>query len=177
MEHKESTLVLPVGIVSRADLGRVLREVEALDDFLAQAGIRQPGTPIRLPRTSRLLEECIATNKLHVLHDQDRQQLHSFLISVRAKAPVLHMSFSADPSPRFTNRLMTYLRSAIHPLVLLEVGLMPNIGAGCIVRTTNKYFDFSLRQSFNAQQELLISKIRGIEKPAEPVRMPEEPAT
>lgn len=172
MEHKEQApLVLPLGVVSRTDLGRLLRETEALHDFLEQAAIRHPGTGAKMPRTSRLMEECISQNKLNVLHAADRQRLHSFLLSVKAKAPVMHMSFSADPSPRFINRLMTYLRGNIHPLVLLDVGLQPNIGAGCIVRTTNKHFDFSLRTSFAAKRGLLISKIRGDEQPA---AVPEE---
>ena len=50
---------------------------------------------------------------------------------------------------------MTWLRREIHPLVLMTVGLQPNIGAGCIVRTTNKYFDFSLRQDFANKRDLL----------------------
>ena len=58
------------------------------------------------------------------------------------------MSFSADPSVTFLTKLMTWLRQEIHPQVLLTVGLQPTIGAGCILRTTNRYFDFSLRQDF-----------------------------
>jgi F0F1-type ATP synthase delta subunit len=33
-------------------------------------------------------------------------------------------------------------------MVLVQIGLQPNLGAGCVVRTTNKYFDMSLRTKF-----------------------------
>jgi hypothetical protein len=71
----------------------------------------------------------------------------------------MHISFSADPSPVFTDKLMTWLRREIHPFVLLTVGLQPNIGAGCIVRTTNKQFDLSLRQDFKAKRDLLLEQL------------------
>jgi hypothetical protein len=114
-----------------------------------------------MPKTSRLLDEFTSTNKLNLLHDKDRARALSFLISVKAKAPVLHMSFSVDPSPAFIQKLMTWLRAEIHPLVLVHVGLQPNIGAGCVVRGTNKYFDFSLRQHFKKQRSLLMEKLQG----------------
>lgn len=157
----ENILALPVGVVSRIDAGRLLREVEILDQYLEQARVRQPNTPIELPRISRLLDELLTINKLDALQSDDRNRLLSFLTVVRSKSPILHMSFSADPSARFTQALVTWLRTEIHPLVLLQIGLEPNIGAGCIVRTTNKQFDFSLKQYFKGQRELLIQKIQG----------------
>jgi len=44
-----------------------------------------------------------------------------------------------------------------------ERPLQPTIAAGCIVRTTNKYFDFSLRQDFTDKRELLLKQIAGNE--------------
>jgi len=162
MAHsEEAILVLPISIASRVDVGRLLREVEALDSFLTQAAIRQSGENTKIPRTSRLLDDIIQTNKINPLIEVDRKRLLSFLMVVRKQAPLLHMSFSADPSPLFTQRLITWLRHEIHPLVLLQVGLQPNIGAGCVMRTTNKYFDFSLRNHFKSKREVLVAKIHG----------------
>ena len=162
MAHeKTEILTLPAHVITKIDVGRLLREVEALDNFLTQAAIRQPGTNVKLPRTSRIMDEVIQENKLNVLHEDDRQRLVSFLMTVRKKAPVLHMSFSADPSPLFTQRLITWLRAEIHPLVLLQVGLQPGIGAGCMVRSTNKAFDFSLKQRFKEKRPVLLEKING----------------
>lgn len=165
MARDQSFLQIPTGVVSRIDVGRLVREVEALGDFIEQAAVRKPGTPIQMPRTSKMLDEILENNKLNALVETDRTRLLSFLITVRAKAPVLHMSFSADPSPLFTQQLITWLREYMHPLVLLQIGLQPNIGAGCVVRTTNKYFDLSLRKRFGAKHELLVTKIRGQNQP------------
>ena len=162
MEQDKAILLLPLGVTGRMDVGRLVREVEALDEFLEQAAVRTPGTPIQMPKTSKLLDEMLEHNKLNALVEQDRKRLLNFLLTVRAKAPIIHMSFSADPSPLFTQKLIMWLRENIHPLVLVQIGLQPNIGAGCVVRTTNKYFDVSLRQHFAKQQALLMAKIRGV---------------
>jgi hypothetical protein len=172
-----SILTLPIQASGRADVGRLLREVEQLDNFLKQATIREPGTSMKLPKTSRLLDEFVSSNKLNLLHEVDRGRVLNFLIMVKAKAPVLHMSFSVDPAPSFVQKLMTWLRAEVHPLVLLQVGLQPNIGAGCVVRGTNKYFDFSLREHFKKQRPLLIEKIQGDMQDGAPtqVAQPVEP--
>lgn len=172
-------LLLPDGAVTRADVGRLMREAEAVDNFLNQSATRQPGTSVELPKTSRLLDEMVATNKLNLLQPADRKRLGDFLKVVRTKAPVLHISFNSDPSPIFQQRLITWIRQQMHPYVLLQIGLHPSIGAGCIVRTTNKFFDFSLRQRFSEQRMLLISKLRGAEDPkVDAVQVePTEPGT
>lgn len=160
MDHERAkVLALPIGVVGRVDLGRLIREVQLLDEFLRQAAIREPGTPVKLPRTSRLMDEVIQLNQINVLIEPERQRLAQFLLQVRKRAPVLHISFSADPSPLFTQKLVTWLRREIHPFVLLQIGLQPNIGAGCVVRTTNQYFDFSLRQNFIDKRGLLAEKL------------------
>lgn len=154
---------LPLSVVSRVDVGRLLREVESIDDFLSQSAIREPGTQMKLPKTSRLFDEIMQINNINVLREDERKRLHDFLVGVKANAPVLHMSFSADASPQFTQRLITWLRSELHPLVLLQLGLQPNIGAGCVVRTTNKYFDFSLRTRFKSKSDELAALMKSSE--------------
>jgi hypothetical protein len=37
--------------------------------------------------------------------------------------------------------------------------LQPTLGAGCVVRTTNRQFDFSLRQDFARKRDLLLEKL------------------
>jgi F0F1-type ATP synthase delta subunit len=156
----DTILSLPVLAVSKVDIGRLLREVEALDNFMRQAAVRQPGTPIQPPKTSRLMDEIIATNKVNVLIEADRNRLLHFLQDVYKRAPVIHISFSADPSAAFVQKLTTWLRQNIHPFVLLQIGLQPNMGAGCVVRTTNKVFDFSLRNRFTERREMLIQRLK-----------------
>ena len=146
---------LPPLAAGPVEVGRLIRELEAIEDSLEQLSLRHSGTDIIMPKTGMLLNQTAELNQLNLLHATDRQQLRQFLLLVKARAPLMHISFSAEPTPIFTEKLMTWLRREIHPLVLLTVGLQPNIGAGCVVRTANKQFDFSLRQDFANKRELL----------------------
>ncbi len=165
---KITQLQLPIGVVTRADVGHLLREAESIDNFLRQAAIRKPGTSLQLPKSSQLFDEIISKNKLNMLHETDRRRIYQFLQAIKTTAPILHVGFSSDPSPLFQQRLITWIRQQIHPFVLLQIGLQPSIGAGCVVRSTNKYFDFSLRQKFSDQRMLLISKLRGADATHQP---------
>jgi F0F1-type ATP synthase delta subunit len=178
MEHKKTeneSLVLPISIVTKVDVGRLLQEVTNVDDFLEQAAIRQPGTALKLPKTTKSIEEMVTTNKLNLLVDGDRKKLIDFLTEVREKAPEIHMSFSAEPSTSFIQKLASYMRENIHPQLLIQVGLQPTIGAGFMMRTTNKYYDFSLRTALKAKHQILIDNIRS-SKPNIPVEKKEETA-
>lgn len=157
-----SQLQLPTSIVGHSDVGHLLNEAEAVDNFMQQAAIRETGTPMQLPKTSKLLDELVEANKLNLLEAADRKTLLNLLKAVRTKAPVLHMSFNGDPSPVFLQRLITWVRQQLHPFALLQIGLNPTIGAGCVVRTSNRFFDFSLRHQFSEQRALLIHNLRGI---------------
>ncbi len=151
-------LSLPLIVAGPVDLGRLIRELDAVDNSLNQSELRQD-SDIKLPKTSRMMDQAISLNKINMLLPSDRKRLGQFLAQVRDAAPVLHISFSTDPSPLFVEKLMTWLRREIDPLLLLTVGLQPNIGAGCVVRTTNKYFDMSLRKRFTAKRELLMAEL------------------
>jgi hypothetical protein len=154
---------LPLMVVGPADVGRLIRELDNLDNLLSQEVLKGNADKLEPPRTSQLMKQSLEMNKLDVLQPSDRRRLMELLTLVKEKAPLLHISFSADPAPAFVEKLMTWLRREIHPLVLLTIGLQPNIGAGCIVRSTNKYFDFSLRQDFINKREMLMSKLVGEE--------------
>jgi hypothetical protein len=175
---KVRELKLPVMVSGPTDIGRLFRELELIDQALLQLGLRKGGSEVKMPKTSRLMDQVIETNKLNLLHKLDRTELEHFLNAIKEKSPVLHMSFSADPSPGFIEKLMTWLRKEIHPQLLLTIGLQPTIGAGCIVRTTNKQFDFSLREDFLSKRELLLGQIAapGVQPAKESISNPEKTA-
>lgn len=151
---------LPITVASPVDLGRLIREIEALDSNLSQNELRTGAASTVLPKTSELLSQTVELNKLNLLQTADRKLLIQFLSSIRDRAPRLHMSFSADPSVQFSAKLTAWLRENVHPLVLITVGLQPNIGAGTIVRTTNKYFDFSLGKALGKNRTMLMAQLR-----------------
>jgi F0F1-type ATP synthase delta subunit len=162
----ESKLSLPSAVTGPADINRLIRELSMISDSLLQLGLRSSGTTVKMPQTSHLMDQIIGLNKLNLLKSTDRQTLKRYLATVQTKAPVLHISFSTDPAPAFIEKLMTWLRRELHPQILLTIGLQPNIGAGCILRTTNKYFDLSLRQTFTEKRKLLLQELSAREAPA-----------
>ncbi len=179
MEHKAATtqpataFSLPTTVITLIDLGRLQRELEAVELFMAQASIRAAGTNMVLPRTTKNLELTCSQNKLNLLTASDRQKLGEELKLVRAKAPKVHISFAADPSAAFLGRVVTWFRTTVHPLTILQVGLQPTIAAGCVIRTSNKYFDLSLRKDFDRQTEFLTKVLH--EQRQMPIHPPPKP--
>lgn len=164
MEHEadaeRTKLMLPTLMSSPAEISRVRRELEALDGYLEAQRMREPGAPMeRLPKLSRMLSELADTNKLNLLHHTVRQEIEQYLDDVRAHAPVIHVSFASDPSSASLQKIIIWLRQNIRPDVLVRVGLQPGIVAGCVVRTTNRYFDFSLRKHLEEQTPYLLDAL------------------
>lgn len=158
----EFSFVLPLLVSGPVEVGRMIRELEAIDGALSQASLRssQGGSGVvDIPHITHHMQQLIEINKLDLRDTKVREELARYLHLVRQKAPVLHISFSAEPNAAFVEKIMAWLRQEIHPQVLLTIGLEPNIGAGCIVRSTNKYFDFSLRQDFAEKRDLLLGKL------------------
>jgi F0F1-type ATP synthase delta subunit len=155
-----SQAVLTPLITSPSDLKRTRRELENLDDFLHESALRQGGKEVKMPSISRTLEDLARDNDLNLLKKTDRDRLMKFLTLLIQKAPVMHMSFASEPSAKFMSKLMAWLRDNIHPQVVVSVGLQPSIAAGCIVRTSNRQFDFSLRKALDNQTGVFVSNLR-----------------
>lgn len=153
-------MLLPLLVISPSDVSRLTRELEGLSDYLHQAGLRKGGDAIKLPRTSRMLDELASANDLNLLKAEDRENARTFLDHIAKSSPVATISFAAEPSSAFLAKVVTWLRQNIHKSLLLRVGLQPTIAAGFTLRTTNKHFDFSLRKHFDEQKPMLIEKLR-----------------
>lgn len=154
-----TNIVFPDRLIGVVELSRASRELADLHESLHQATIRTPGSKVQLPKTSKLLEELAASNDVSLLDSKQREQLISLLKVCREHSPVLHISFASEPSPKFTRSLVTWARDNISPVVLIQIGLQPTIVAGCVVRTTNKHFDMSLKQRFVQSRPVLLQKL------------------
>lgn len=154
-------LKLPLTVVSKVDVAKLMREIIALNDFLVSASNREPGQPMQLPKTSRSLEEVASQNKLNLLDENNRKELYSKLSAIMNKSPQIHMSFAGEPSAKAIQRLLEWLRTNIHASTLLQIGLQPNIAAGAVVRTPNLFFDLSLRHYLKQQEPYLAQLLRG----------------
>ncbi len=157
--HKPQSFVLPTLLVGPADVNRTLVELQLLDDILRQADIRQEES-VHLPKTSRTIDSLAEANAVDLLEADDREALIAFIRSLQQQAPVLHISFAAEPSAAFTAQIVDWLRLNVSQHVLVQVGLQPSIAAGCIVRSTNKVFDLSLRQHLKEKRPVMLDLMR-----------------
>lgn len=162
MEHDElAGLKVPALITSPTDVARLRREISSMHEYMEQQKIRPSGHPSAAPpKPSILLDELASSNKLNLLDEATREHLIEFLEDISSHAPVIHISFATDPSPAFLQKIVIWLRQNIHTSLLLQVGMQPTIAAGCTVRTTNKYFDLSLRRSFAKHGSDLIKALK-----------------
>lgn len=152
---------LPISVVGPADVARLKRDLEAFDDQLHQAALRaKSGSPVTVGHPGRVFGELADLNGCDLQQPNGRQELLSGLETLQASAPVITMSFAADPSAVFISKIVEWLRANIHPQLLVRVGLQPSIAAGCTIRTTSALYDFSLRSKFAEQRPVLIRRIR-----------------
>jgi len=159
MEPNSQSITLPVGIVSPTDIARLTREIEAIENFFRDQKIRVGGESNAMPRLSKLMDQLASENKINLLVEDDRNKIMTILEQLHKSAPILHISFSVDPPGAYVQKVVAWLRNNVHEYALVTVGLQPNIGAGCVVRTTNKMFDFSLREFFAEKRDFFVEKL------------------
>lgn len=152
---------LPLGVISDTDLDRLVRELKNLDDYFLNAAARKGGISIQPPRVTRLLNTIATQLQYNLLEEDKRQSLIDGLKTIRTSAPLMHISFATEPSPKALERILVWLRSNIHPYTLLQVGLQPTIAAGCVLRTPNKVFDMSLKPYLDTQKGYLVELVKG----------------
>jgi F0F1-type ATP synthase delta subunit len=153
-------LKLPPGVVSRGDLARLIRELNQFSDYLVGAKYRREEAAAEAKHVSALLAQLASINQLNLLDDSHLKTLQTRLDELNKSAPNLHVSFSAEPSVKAVERVLLWLRANVHPQTLLQVGLQPNIAAGCMLRTSNKVFDMSLRQTLKQQEPYLLKLLQ-----------------
>lgn len=155
-------LKLPTGVVGLADVARLNRELSTLNDFFAGAKARPPGaSSAQPPKISRLLDTLAHDNKVNLLNENERKDLQKNLDEIYEHAPSMHISFAVEPSPKALEKILIWIRQNVHPQALLQVGLQPAIAAGCMLRTTNKVFDMSLRSNLQKQSGYLSQLVKG----------------
>lgn len=154
-KEKKTGFVLTPNVVSTLDLGRAIREAEKIDDFLYQAKIRTPGSSVAMPKTTRMLETLAEANGLSLLNATHRKHLIGNLQNIKTASRKIHISFAVEPTPSVMQKVVIWLRENILPDLIIEVGIQPTISVGCVVRTTNKIFDMSLRHRFADSKKTL----------------------
>ncbi len=74
----------------------------------------------------------------------------------------MHISFAVEPDAKVIEAITKWFREEISPFVIIQFGIQPSIGVGCVVQTTNKLFDFSLRKHLSEKTDLFKQRLEGI---------------
>lgn len=152
--------VLPPRLIGRPHVSRVLRELEAVDTYMASQAIRNPDAAPVVPGISRVFRELVEDNAVDLTDQKQRQSLMKRIRVIKDTAPVAHITFAVEPDVLVLTELATWMRNNIHEVTLLAVGVQPNIIGGCVVRTNDKVYDFSFKKHFAGKQALLSRAIQ-----------------
>lgn len=168
-EASAPQLMLPASVISRVDMTRLVRDLEAVDDSLEAQKARREGESgrYRLPNMSQVLNDFLTINKLDIMNDRVRMDLKSQLRKLKEHAPVLHMTFATEADPESLQQLAAWIRRELHPLALISVGLQPSLVGGVYLRTPNHVHDFSLRNHMKDSRQLIVTALDKLKETAQ----------
>jgi F0F1-type ATP synthase delta subunit len=148
----------PLSIATRLDVLRAVRELEDFENSMSEAHVKGHHVPPLTP----LLKDIADENNVNLHQKNEREQVFQKLEELRTSAPTIHISFAVEPEDKFVKKIAEWFRNEISKDVVLQIGIQPSIGIGCVVRTTNKFFDFSLRKHLNDKSDMFRQKLEGI---------------
>ncbi|HSX05985.1 MAG TPA: hypothetical protein VLF69_05945 [Candidatus Saccharimonadales bacterium] len=161
-EAPQTDFALPPALITRADLARLIREVESLDNELEAQKARNQATGktgYKMSNISRGLSDFVELNKLDLSSDHTRMHLREQMKALKDHAPIVHMTFSIEADPASLQYLVAYMRTELHPQTLLSVGLQPSIVGGVYMRTPNHVHDFTVRARMAASRGVIAADI------------------
>lgn len=153
--------VLPPSIISRADLSRIVREAEKVDNYMTtisvheKSGLSDEGVPLVL---SEQLTDIMSINNLEFGNSQQRIKLVNWLRKIKDTVPVIHMTFSTTVDQDILRELVGWIRQSVHKHAVISIGLQPSLIGGVYIRTTNQVHDLSVRAQL-ANSRHLISEL------------------
>ena len=165
-EAQKTDYAFPPALISRADLARLMREVESVENELeaqkARAQSQNQEVVYHMPPMSRSLSDFVELNQLELSDDKIRMALKENLRKLKDHAPVVHMTFAVDADSEFLQKLVDWLRKEIHPQTLLSVGLQPNLVGGVYVRTPNHVHDFSIKSYLQTKRDVMLKELESL---------------
>jgi len=166
MSETKTDYQLPSSLVGRADLARLLREIETVDSDLEAQKVRSSSNGSKvayhMPLLSQALSDFLNVNKIDITNEQSRMLVKEQVRSLKDKAPIVHMTFAVEADPDSLQTLVAWLRENAHPHAMLSIGLQPNLIGGVYLRTPNHVHDYSMRALFENSRDVLIKEIEGL---------------
>lgn len=156
----KAQLAFPPSLVSHADLSKLLRELEEVDNSLESQRARSgKKVALQLPSVSKMLGDLLTVNQIDLTNDHIRMELRTNLRKLKDHAPVIHMTFAAEGDPASMQQITAWARKELHPQVLISAGLQPSLIGGVYVRTPNHVHDFSLRAHLQSSREIIVKSL------------------
>ena len=157
-------ILFPPSLVSHADLAKLLRELEGVDNYLESQRARSGGKSagVQLPAMSKALSDLLEINKIELANDHTRMELRTTLRKLKDHAPVIHMTFAAESDPASMQQIVGWIRHELHPQALVTVGLQPSLIGGVYIRTPNHVHDFSVRAHMQNSREIIVKALDGV---------------
>lgn len=155
-------ITLPPSLIGQVDISRMLREIEKIDNDLEGQHARTPDQPLAIPAMTKALSEVAQLNQLDLLDINTRKKLLATFRYTKDKAPQVHITFAVDPEPEIVALMVAWLRQNLHPMALVTVGLQPGLMGGCVVRTPDHIYDFSLKREFKKNLPDLIQELKNV---------------
>jgi len=155
------TFELPGSVITKGDVADLVREVEEIDNLLTSATVRKKAgvdAPGR-PRYTDGLSDFLEVNNLHISVSAQRTKLIKQLRLLKDEIPVLHMTFASEADPESLQRIISWVRNSVHPQAVLSVGVQPGLIAGVYLRTTNRVYDLSLRNTIAQKRASLVEQL------------------
>ena len=153
--------VLPLNVVEKIDVSRLVTEVERLDNVLITAAVRTKTGVQQQPQVqlSKPLIDFLTQNSLTLNDDHERSEIIRQLHQLKDTVPVIHMTFATPADSESLQQLVQWLRQSVHPQAVIEAGLQPSLIAGVYLRTTNHVHDLSLRAKLKGGHGILIKEL------------------
>lgn len=156
--------ILPINVVTKIDISRLVSEVERVDNAMTAAAVRakKGAEQQTLPVLSEQLDEFLRQNSLKLDVSSERSVIIKELRLLKDKAPVLHMTFAVTADTDSLQKLTQWVRESIHPQAVIAVGLQPALVAGVYLRTPNHVHDFSMRGALEGRHGLLVEELEAL---------------
>lgn len=161
-ETKVDDYILPAALIGRADLARLVRELESVDSKLQAQKVRDGEAEPHLPDLSESLSDFLEQNKLDITDGKALMDLKAHLQQLKDHAPVVHMTFAVEADPDSLQQLAKWFRQEAHPHTLLSVGLQPSLVGGVYMRTPNHVHDFSLKSLLKGKRDIIVHELEGL---------------
>lgn len=161
MNEAYVNFVLPLSVVSKVDVSRLVSELERVDNEQTQATVREKvGSSERAElMVSQQFADFLTQNKLTINTGQERTELIKQLRLLKENIPVIHMTFAVAADRESLTKLTQWLRASLSPQAVIEVGLQPALIAGVSVRTPNHVHDLSMREVIKKNHGLLVKEL------------------